>query len=88
MLQVERQYSPDSEARAYRVWLGFVYTLSTVLAATFVSAVVIGSVTHRGSLIAVGLFICCSLALFWRDIGRRICRDLRHRRDKAIDAPR
>jgi hypothetical protein len=83
MLRAERQSKPAAEARAVRIWLGFVYVLATILAATFVGAVIIGIVTHRGSLIAAGLFMCCSFALFWRDIGRRICRDLRHRRDRA-----
>ena len=70
------------------MWLGFVYVVAAILAAMFGGAVVIGIITLRGSLIAVGLFMCCSFALFWRDVGQRICRDLRRRRDRAINAPR
>jgi hypothetical protein len=88
MQQIENQYSPTSEARPYRIWLGFVYTLATVLAASFVGAVITGIAMHRGGLIFVGLLMCVSFALFWRDVGSRICQDLRRRRDRAINAPR
>ena len=64
------------------MWLGFVYTLATILAATFVGAVIVGIATHRVPFIVGGLFMCCSFTLFWRDVGSRI------RRDRAINASR
>jgi hypothetical protein len=84
MLRDEHQHSPASTARACRVWLGYVYALATILAVTLLGVFVAGIITRRGSLIFVGLFMCISFALFWRDVGSLICRDLRRRRDRAL----